>query len=239
MLLTEYLELSKEARSVLTRTELLDLLEHNNDTLMLLTKFEEFKLRIDAMIGEIKSTSETVLKQNTEIQFLRASNDQLKSEVRQVQQYSRVSNIQINGLKLTDFKQCEQEVINYIDKTFQTQVTPAEIDACHTVQTRRNQEIRPIIVRFVSRKTKEKVIAAAKRNRTNNGVYFNDHLTRYNQFLFKSCIKLKIAKGGSFKYLWTRNGNIYLRKEDGGTVIPISSEKDLEKVGIHGAIFDD
>ena len=232
MLLTEYLALSNEAREMLTRTDLLNLLANNSDTLLLLTKFEEVKAEVTSLHNDMKAASQTIVEQSVHIQQLKTNNSGLKRQLRELDQYNRRNNVQISGLKLTDEKNCETEVIRHIQTTYDVEIHPDLIEAAHPVPTRRQTGVKPIIVKFISRKTKENLLSAVKRNRTRNGVYINEHLSAFNRFLFNKCLPLKTSKDGDFKYLWTKNGTVMLRKEDGSPVIRITNERDLMKVNI-------
>ena len=87
------------------------------------------------------------------------------------------------------------------------------------------------VVRFVSRKAKEMIIRAKKvvSNRDyafrGNAIYINEHLTSLNKQLFRDAKAKKRTLG--YKYLWTRNGKIFIRKTDTSQAIAITSDEDV------------
>ncbi|KAL4721721.1 hypothetical protein ACJJTC_001702, partial [Scirpophaga incertulas] len=58
-------------------------------------------------------------------------------------------------------------------------------------------------------------------------IYINEHLTPYNKQLLKKCKEIAMKK--EYKYVWTKNGRIYIRKNDTSPAIQIHEEEDLRK----------
>lgn len=105
---------------------------------------------------------------------------------------------------------------------------------------------RSVIVRLRSRYCKENFIAAykiAKANRATpddppginiriNGapanLFFNEHLTAKNKDLF---IKSKLlGKQKDFKFIWAKNGKVFMRKSKNSKILLIKSVDDLQNV---------
>ena len=56
-------------------------------------------------------------------------------------------------------------------------------------------------------------------------IYVNDHLTSHGKNLFREA---KTKKGNlDYKYLWTRDGKIFMRKNDNSEVIHITCLADI------------
>ena len=72
------------------------------------------------------------------------------------------------------------------------------------------------VYKFVSRKSKYDILNAKTSARDfkykNESVYINDHLSSYNRNLFTLAAQKKREYG--FKYLWTREGHIFMRKRE-------------------------
>lgn len=98
---------------------------------------------------------------------------------------------------------------------------------------------RPLVLRLARRATREALLQAARLRRNLNSegleipepirnLYINERLTKHNRILFqKTRAKAKEMK---YKYVWTRDGKIFIRKEDGHTRHRISTEIDLIRV---------
>lgn len=61
---------------------------------------------------------------------------------------------------------------------------------------------------------------------TNNKVFLNPDLTKFNLELLKATKVYKNEK--KYKYCWFSNGNIFLRKDDQSRVILVETEKQLK-----------
>ncbi|XP_026315199.1 uncharacterized protein LOC113226692 [Hyposmocoma kahamanoa] len=98
---------------------------------------------------------------------------------------------------------------------------------------------RPLVVRLVRRSSRDQLLTAARVRRgattADMGMasaarlfYVNERLTRYNRQLFYRAR----AEGTSaqWKYVWTRGGSIYARKEHGAPRYRLRSEHDISKV---------
>ena len=146
----------------------------------------------------------------------------LAKRVDELEQYSRRQNIVITGLNTnhksysrvtqvpnneTDHENAsekekqslETKVINFLTENV-IAVSESEIEACHTLPTKHDGP-KPIIVRFVSRKSKSKVMRNLKSIRENNRklgknnrVFINDHLTKKNNDIAAHARKLRNNK---------------------------------------------
>ncbi|XP_073947382.1 uncharacterized protein [Choristoneura fumiferana] len=96
---------------------------------------------------------------------------------------------------------------------------------------------RPLVVRLARRAERDRLLAAARvrRGATTEGItsavttfYINERLTKANRILF---YKARVeASSRNWKYVWTRDGNIYVRKEHGSPRHRLRSEIDLTKL---------
>ena len=117
----------------------------------------------------------------------------------------------------------------------------ADIDIAHRIRPRRsnNNNPRPIVYKFFRRLAQEKVMVVRhnikKIDPTSVGlsretwmkyaeVY--DHLTPKRQQLLVAAKSFKTEK--NYKYCWTKNSTIYLRKTKETKTIKISDNHDLE-----------
>ncbi|KOB73242.1 Zinc finger DNA binding protein [Operophtera brumata] len=98
---------------------------------------------------------------------------------------------------------------------------------------------RNIVLRLARRITRDQLIGAARVRRSITSsdlelqgapgrVYINERLTRTNRQLFGRA--REAARRSHYKYVWTREGKIFARKEDGRSAERIRTEKDLAKI---------
>lgn len=200
---------------------------------------------IDKANENMKKLSENYKELKKENQQIMANNNELREEVaslklrmRQIEQYTRKSNIEIQGIPVTN---SEDPVLIAIDvgKALGVELKEEDVMAAHRVPTFKPRAVTPLIVQLRDRRLKDICIAAYKKNKKltakdvnqafpNNNVYVNDHLTPETKNLLR-LTKIK-AKEINYKYVWCNEGKIFVRSEDGQKCIRIDSEQDLCRI---------
>ncbi|CAK1596270.1 unnamed protein product [Parnassius mnemosyne] len=100
---------------------------------------------------------------------------------------------------------------------------------------------RAIVVRLARRALRDDLLRAARVRRGLSSAdismpgeprrfYVNERLTRLNRQLFG--MAREAASRAQWKYVWTRNGNIFARKDDGKVAERIKNENDIKKIFI-------
>ena len=82
------------------------------------------------------------------------------------EQYSRKSSVRIRGVSEENNEDLESVTLNILQKEIGVVVTQNEIDIVHRVGRRQENRPRPILIKFLSHKTKEKVMRAKKKATT-------------------------------------------------------------------------
>lgn len=149
---------------------------------------------------------------------LKESNDrcqQLDNKHDDLEQYTRRQNIRIAGIQEADGENTDNLVITFAKDVLNVDVSAAEIDRSHRVgQKAQNKTTRDIIVRFVSYKSKLKIMKARKAARQHNihhktAYYINEDLTKKRSNLASEARKLKRA--GVIKDTWTFDGKVFIK----------------------------
>jgi hypothetical protein len=209
------------------------------------SKYEEVITKLNSHeIARIEIQEENkILKsalQQTESQLL-----QLKNSYNVLEQYSRREYVEIQGIPAPDHptKESTNDIVMKIARKFMDiDITEEDISVSHRLLVNKGYKgnrIEPaIIVKFVRRDTKVAFYRARSKfkNKTTrdlgyqaaNGIYINESLTEMNKALSKCCLKTK--KDLNYKYIWTSNGRIYLRKNDDSQRIYIKKEGQLTKL---------
>ncbi|XP_037504898.1 uncharacterized protein LOC119380160 [Rhipicephalus sanguineus] len=200
----------------------------------------ELKKHVDSLESSLKFLNDLVDKLNSEKASLVAENKALKDEncslsrkVSQLEQYSRMNNVEIRGIPCTQGEDCVA-VVEKIAKIIACPVTPSDLDVVHRVSTK-DKGKKNLIARFCSRAKKNDFVSKARKARLclsdigmSNGthpIFVNDHLTPQNKALFSRALALK--KANNWKHLWTDNCQIKARKTNESRVCRISGESDL------------
>ena len=137
----------------------------------------------------------------------------------------------------------EVKIVVEVAKLANAEITKDQISTFHRLAAKpeRNaidqaaQSTPPILVRFISRDIRNQLYANRQNLRNanlkhfstdgTNHFYINENLTRYRKKLFWN-IKAR-AKSHHFKYYWTSNGNIFVKKSEESQPLLIKSDEDL------------
>ena len=166
------------------------------------------------------------------VKRLRQNNEQNNN----IEQYLRVNNLEFIGLPKIDDnsdKTNEEvllEAINTLDLGYE--VTSDDIDISHPIPTKRKDGKSATICKFVSRKTKFDILDAKKKIKDfrfrARPIFINEHLSPKNREIFaKTQIRRKEL---NYKYIWSSNGNTFVRKKDGDSIITIKKLDDIDKL---------
>lgn len=246
-------EMIKELETVLEAT--LTRLVHNQlkDITNRINEFQDSIMYISGQYEELKNllgTTSTALKcVKDENRALKENLVTLESRVKileddnmKQQQWDRLQNIEITGVS----EEKDENTLSIVQKISQhigVTIVPADLEFAHRVQPRRGASAvrgRPIIIaRLRHRAVKDQIIAAARKYRNlntkevgisgeNSKIYVNEHLTKNNKMILSSC-KNKVREL-NYKFIWTKNCRIFVRKNESSPPIPINSLSDISKV---------
>ena len=163
--------------------------------------------------------------------------EHLQDQINEIEQYLRANNIELVGLPPPNAGETHETlIINACNalEGLDVVVRPEDIDISHPLNSRRTDGKPVHVVRFVQRKTKFAILAAKKEaaNRLfkfrGSDVYINEHLSKPNRSLFAAAAEKKRTL--NFKFLWTKNGVVNMRKDEQSEVITIAKERDFDKL---------
>lgn len=210
------------------KIELKEEIARSHDDLM-----NKFKLSFDSLGTEITSLKEDYVQLKNENFEINKEIYQLKSQLDDFEQYSKNSNLVISGIP-ENVDENLFDILNVMANKLQ--IHNSGIIDYHRISTRKASSIKPIIVKFISKKQRNAFFAATKvkRLRANDlkenfdqmKIFVNEHLTNLNKSLFYEVRQFK-AKN-NYKFAWTKDGKIYLRKSESDPIIRIKELKDLD-----------
>ena len=136
------------------------------------------------------------------------------------------------------------EIVIKVAKMLNVSLSSNQISTSQRLQTRlkpKNSEPAaspPIIVRFLSRDVRNQLYANCKLPRTANlqefslqgaeNIYTNENLTQSRKKLFWHAKQKAIAS--NFKFYWTLNGNVYVKKSSYTDSLLIKNIDDISKI---------
>lgn len=198
-------------------------------------QYENLVKKVDSMTGQSKSVEQL----ESKIDMLVNENKLLQLELNANNQRDRLLNLEIVGVP--EFKNENlSDIVIAIAKHSGVTITPGDILEVNRVSPKIKLQGRPknIVAKFTSRLVKDNIFSSSRKNRITTKdlgihgnmkpVYINEHLTRSNKILMKTC--RETAKQKQYQYVWTKHGRIYVRKNDTSPAIHITQECDLLKI---------
>lgn len=175
----------------------------------------------------------------TENKTLREEIQVLKEDVDNIENTHNEKKIEVHGLP---YKKNEDlcNIITKIGKTFDFNIEKEDIDDAYRIERVNNKDdkIKPVVVSFVRKRDKEKFLnMRRKRSLFSNEIgldeirtqiFINEYLSRRKKQLLWKTRKFKLEK--NYKFVWTKNGRILLRKTENSQIIQVHSQEDLEKL---------
>lgn len=208
------------------------------------TQYDDLIKSLASTTAELKCVKEENARLRSDVEANSGRIKHLEEENARQQQWSRLQNIEITGVPESKDEDTVGIVVT-LAKKIGIKLEVGEVEFAHRIQARRPSSSaggRCIIARLRHRSTKDSIVAASRKHRgvrpadlgltrTENGnaiIYINEHLSKNNRTLLKEC-KLK-AKEANFKYVWSKNCRIYVRRNDTSPPIPIITSGDLIKI---------
>ena len=244
--------MSPRDRNKVSKEELISLIiQLPDESAPSIESFNNLSSRVDGLVNLISFTQSQVADNSATIRNLERSNESLINDnsrlikevtdfsngLNNIEQYLRVDNIEVVGLPQPDDIVTDEQMVIEIVNQMSTEeevicISSDDISICHEVPSRRHDKKRVVVCKFISRKCKLAIIKAKKNHRRLNyrdsPISINDHLSQQNRHLFSTASTLK--KEFNFKYLWTKNGNVYIRKDNTSDIIHVTGEDVLSKL---------
>ncbi|KAH9372881.1 hypothetical protein HPB48_012756 [Haemaphysalis longicornis] len=193
---------------------------------VLSTKYEELLAKIGSQeteMAQLKLKTEELQKQLSEKDAEIAC---IRDSIESAEQYSRRKNLEIHGIAESPKEDLFQVLVNLSGKMEIEAPERHSVEAVHRLKSRQDK-VAPIIVRFTDQATKDLWITKKKALRAEE-IFLNDNLTKAQGHLFWQTRKQAKEKG--YKFAWTKNGKVLVRKEEGSKIIGINGAADLAKL---------
>ncbi|XP_041475031.1 uncharacterized protein LOC121423673 [Lytechinus variegatus] len=177
----------------------------------------------------MKLKAEKIEKENRE---LKEQNICLQNEIQRV-------NLEVAGVPERQGEVPERIVLN-IAKHISPELAASDFDVVHRLGSKRqaDNKARPIIARFTTRRARNIMYDGRRKLKTlstkdlgynsDGKIYLNENLIASTKELMKDVNKARRDAG--YKFLWTQNGRIYVRKDEKCQPIIIHSREDFSKL---------
>jgi len=193
-----------------------------------------------------KAIEETNKNLQDSVDSTRESLYKLHCEIDEVEQYIRRDCLEFVGLPTVTLDN-PKELVKELSNELNVKLEEDDLSTVHRLPDTRSTKNR-IIAKFVRRDKKDELYNARKnlKNKTANSipsirsdpnvqdkhgkVYINESLTPYRKKLFGKLCQYK--KQHKFKYIWTTNGKIYLKKDDQWPTHTFTTVEDFDNFSI-------
>lgn len=195
------------------------------------------------LMEKLSSQFDQLKKENEEIKskYVTVNNEvrELRERVRNLEQYSRVNNVEVNGLPVTK-GECVSDLVKDLGASIGVEVQANDISAAHRVPSFNRDRDQPLIIQFTNRTKREEWITKYRARKPaltaqhvnkqfpSHRVYINDHLSPENKQLL-SKLKKKCREIG-YTFAWCRDAKFFARKSEGDPARRINSFEDIEKL---------
>ena len=220
--------------------ECLQLMEKMIENLSKLIK-ETYEKQMEVLQAEIFSLKKEVdiekmrrkrLEEKTtglqdDVKVLNASMNFTLNKLDDHEQEKRSCDIIIDNLDdITEVRDASQHVCQVVNSALMgTIIEKSDIKNTKIIKNKFKKHKMTIITTLSSEANKRAILSQKKLFRAKN-IYVKENLTPQRYQLFKEA--RSFAAQNNYKYTWTRDGNIYLRKIDNSNVIHVRCSTDLD-----------
>lgn len=145
----------------------------------------------------------------------------LEEKIDRLEQYSRRNNVRLFGIQEMDNENVEEKVISIFKSKLNINIRAEDIDRMHRTGKKVANQHRPIIIKFISYRTKQLVLSNKKKFK-GTGYGLQEDLTAKRLIYFKE-VQRKVGR----KNVWTRDGLIFIQKDNQRIII--NNKSDLDK----------
>ncbi|XP_028412919.1 uncharacterized protein LOC114535793 [Dendronephthya gigantea] len=213
-----------------------DLEEVKKSQSFLSEKFEE----LITSMAELKQENNALRTESSQlrkrIESLECQVAAAESDTESIKQYLRRDLIEIHGVPVNpdeDTNTLVKGVVELADPSLK--LDDQDISISHRLSASTGF-IAPIIAKFTRRDVRDRVMSAKKNLRhksardlgftQNTWLYINESLTPKCRILLKEVKHFK--RNHNFKYVWSRQGKIYLKKDESSSVLSFTTLKEFQ-----------
>ena len=192
---------------------------------------------------KMKATTQKLERENLDLnrknQALQKQVDELSQNVLDLDQYHRRVNLEISGVP--ERKEEEpMKIALQIAQVVSSTVKADDIDIAHRIGKPKegDRRPRPVIVRFNNRRARNAVYDERRKLKDftikdlgfqgRDRIYINENLISSTRELLGEANKAR--KSAGYKFLWTYNGRIYVKKNETAFPIIIHGKEDMRKI---------
>lgn len=199
-------------------------------------KYDEIKNNIKRVMDNQEILNKSLTKVQKESKIQKLCIVELKERIEFLERGSLESTMNLYPVLVTKEENL-REMMSKIGRKIGMDIKDQDIVNIYRKPVKKSGKPGDIIIKYCNQQMKEKVLAGIRKCKLmhrdigidcNLGrIYGNEELTTEGKNIYFAALKNKKEK--RWKFLWTRGGRIYLKKEEGGNVIRLDTMEVLEQ----------
>lgn len=211
------LKLTEQQKSIEAMGQALEHMSDNYDEILKTT--QENKTKLKELEEKSASFDAALSEQQSEM-------DKLKSNLNSLEEYSRRKNIEIHGIEET-VNENPLSIVSFLGVKLGLKApTPEEIEAIHRINAKPDMTP-PLLVRFSTTTMRDSWLSKRLALKSDD-IYINENLTAYTKRLL--WMAKSVGKEKSYKFVWARNGKVFMKKQEGMAAMKIVKDRSLLKL---------
>ena len=183
-------------------------------------------------IDEEKKKTDELKEENSrlqgEINFIHARLCRLLERQEEEEQEKNNLDIVIDNVDNGGVSDASKAFVKIVNETLMGEVIREnEVEKAFSIKNKRNPETAFIIATVTSKSLKKAIFSQKKMFRSKN-FYIRENLTKSRYQLLKSTKEFASKYG--FKYVWSRDGRIFMKKDDFSSTVPVKSQSFLNSL---------
>ena len=219
-----------------------EVIEVKESQAFICNQYDSLKAEYDKLIEVNTLQKEEISNIKSQAAALKTQEIKDSIKVDELEQYGRRQNLEIVGVPEKEDENTNAIVLE-VAKMLDVDIMSSHISTSHRLpkkkaSSRNNSGSSPIIVRFTSRDIRNQIYANRKKARfvdlknflvsDTKNIFVNENLTPTRKQLFWKT--KQEVKNSSWKYIWTHNGNVFVKKDDNASITAIKNELDLNLI---------
>lgn len=232
------------------QTQLSAITSIKSDIAQVKNDLTDLKITLNTKCDELQGQVCTIEDKIAELEQCKSELRDLKTELKGIHSALSINEQQrfLKDIEITGVTEHPNENLPHTAATLASalgvKLDPRDLDDIRRVgpkggKSGKDDRPRPVIITFTRREARDQILRAAKARRglttdkieipgNSRKIFINEHLTKENRILFS---KARTASSNlKFKYVWTNNGNIFLRRSDTSSILRVTSELTLQKL---------
>lgn len=159
---------------------------------------------------------------------VKAEVKELREQVHELEWRSRRQNLEVHGIPMTEREDVIEKVNNVAKILDVPDLTMCDIVSAHRLASKPDK-VPGIVVRFLNQETRDLWFnRRLSLKEAKSDFYLLENLTGHERSLL--WLAKEWARVNHYKYVWYRNGNVLVRRADGGRAHVVKNEDDLQKL---------